>query len=166
MFTSLLLQASGAAGSATGGMADFVTDLSNTIGIDLFDEDIDNVVFQTNEFLCNSDFIGSQGPFWWILQMSMALGALFSIIVAGGLAYKMMVKNEPIDVFKIMKVLGIALVMCFWYPPSMSGIGGNSNASILMRWLTYQTVLAAIHMTCMRQKPSRLVQSTMSWHLC
>lgn len=63
--------------------------------------------------------------------MSMALGALFSIIVAAGIAYKMMVKNEPIDVFKIMKVLGIALVMCFWYPPSMSGIGGNSNASIL-----------------------------------
>ena len=61
----------------------------------------------------------------------MALGALFSIIVAGGIAYKMMVKNEPIDVFKIMKVLGIALVMCFWYPPSMSGIGGNSSASIL-----------------------------------
>lgn len=70
MFTSLLLQASGAAGSATGGMADFVTDLSNTIGIDLFDEDIDNVVFQTNEFLCNSDFIGSQGPFWWLLVVS------------------------------------------------------------------------------------------------
>lgn len=128
MFTSLLLQASG---STTGGMADFVSDLSGTIGIDLFDEDIDNVVFQTNEFLCNSDFIGSSGPFWWILQMSMALGALFSIIVAGGLAYKMMVKNEPIDVFKIMKVLGIALVMCFWYPPNMSGIGGSSNASIL-----------------------------------
>ena len=70
MFTSLLLQASGAAGSATGGMADFVTDLSNTIGIDLFDEDIDNVVFQTNEFLCNSDFIGSQGPFWWLLVVT------------------------------------------------------------------------------------------------
>ena len=70
MFTSLLLQASGAAGSVTGGMADFVTDLSNTIGIDLFDEDIDNVVFQTNEFLCNSDFIGSQGPFWWLLVVA------------------------------------------------------------------------------------------------
>ena len=70
MFTSLLLQASRAAGSATGGMADFVTDLSNTIGIDLFDEDIDNVVFQTNEFLCNSDFIGSQGPFWWLLVVA------------------------------------------------------------------------------------------------
>ena len=125
----LLLQAG--TGSTAGGMADFISDLTNTLGIDLFDEDIDNVVFQTNEFLCNSDFIGSQGPFWWILQMSMALGALFSIIVAGGMAYKMMVKNEPIDVFKIMKVLGIALVMCFWYPPSLSGIGGNSNASIL-----------------------------------
>lgn len=70
MFTSLLLQASGAAGSATGGMADFVSDLTNTIGIDLFDEDIDNVVFQTNEFLCNSDFIGSQGPFWWLLVVA------------------------------------------------------------------------------------------------
>lgn len=78
MFTSLLLQASGAAGSATGGMADFVTDLSNTIGIDLFDEDIDNVVFQTNEFLCNSDFIGSQGPFWWLLVVAVTNPPKFS----------------------------------------------------------------------------------------
>ena len=70
MFTSLLLQASGSTGSATGGMADFVSDLSSTIGIDLFDEDIDNVVFQTNEFLCNSDFIGSHGPFWWLLVVA------------------------------------------------------------------------------------------------
>ncbi len=63
--------------------------------------------------------------------MSMALGALFSIVVAGGIAYKMMVKNEPIDVFKIMKILGIAMVMCLWYPPSKSGIGAGSNACIL-----------------------------------
>ena len=63
--------------------------------------------------------------------MAMALGALFSIVVAGGMAYKMMVKSEPIDVFKIFKILGIAIVMCFWYPPSMSGIGGSSNACIL-----------------------------------
>lgn len=27
-----------------------VSDLSQTIGVDLFEEDIDNVVFQTNEF--------------------------------------------------------------------------------------------------------------------
>lgn len=63
--------------------------------------------------------------------MAMALGALFSIIVAGGMAYKMMVKQEPIDVFKILKILGIALVMIFWYPPSKSGIAGSSNACIL-----------------------------------
>lgn len=129
-FSTLFLDASSGSGTMDG-IKDMVSDLSQTIGVDLFEEDIDNVVFQTNEFLCNSDFIGSQGPFWWILQMSMALGALFSIIVAGGMAYKMMVKNEPIDVFKIMKVLGIAIVMCFWYPPSMSGFKGASNACIL-----------------------------------
>lgn len=129
-FSTLFLDAS-SSNDTMDGIKDMVSDLSQTIGVDLFEEDIDNVVFQTNEFLCNSDFIGSQGPFWWILQMSMALGALFSIIVAGGMAYKMMVKNEPIDVFKIMKVLGIAIVMCFWYPPSMSGFKGVSNACIL-----------------------------------
>ena len=129
-FSTLFLDAS-SSNYTMDGIKDMVSDLSQTIGVDLFEEDIDNVVFQTNEFLCNSDFIGSQGPFWWILQMSMALGALFSIIVAGGMAYKMMVKNEPIDVFKIMKVLGIAIVMCFWYPPSMSGFKGASNACIL-----------------------------------
>lgn len=129
-FSTLFLDAS-SSNDTMDGIKDMVSDLSQTIGVDLFEEDIDNVVFQTNEFLCNSDFIGSQGPFWWILQMSMALGALFSIIVAGGMAYKMMVKNEPIDVFKIMKVLGIAIVMCFWYPPSMSGFKGGSNACIL-----------------------------------
>lgn len=128
-FSTLFLDS--ASGGTLGGIKDMVSDLSQTIGVDLFEEDIDNVVFQTNEFLCNQDFIGSDGPFWWILQMSMALGALFSIVVAGGIAYKMMVKNEPIDVFKIMKILGIALVMCLWYPPSKSGIGAGSNACIL-----------------------------------
>lgn len=125
-FSSLLLDASG----TVEGLSSTISDLSQTIGVDLFEEDIDNVVFQTNEFLCNPDFIGTQGPFWWILQMSMSLGALFSIIAAGNMAYKMMVKGDPIDVFKILKVLGVAMVMIFWYPPSMTGLG-SSNASIL-----------------------------------
>ena len=137
MFTSLLLQASGAAGSATGGMADFVTDLSNTIGIDLFDEDIDNVVFQTNEFLCNSDFIGSQGPFWWILQMSMALAALFSIIVAAGMAYKMMVKHEPLDVMKLFKPLVISVILCWWYPPADTNITNSGSSWCVLDFLSY-----------------------------
>lgn len=123
-FGSLLLAAQG----GLQGLSNTISDLSQTIGVDLFEEDIDNVVFQTNEFLCNPDFIGTQGPFWWILQMSMALGALFSIIVGASIAYKMMVKGEPIDVFKILKVLGIAMVMIFWYPPSMTGMGGGSGS--------------------------------------
>lgn len=124
IFSSLLLAAQG----GLQGLSNTISDLSQTIGVDLFEEDIDNVVFQTNEFLCNPDFIGTQGPFWWILQMSMALGALFSIIVGASIAYKMMVKGEPIDVFKILKVLGIAMVMIFWYPPSMTGMGGGSGS--------------------------------------
>ena len=70
-------------------------------GIDILEEEIDDVIFQTNEFLCDATFTGSQGPFWWILQMCMALAALFSIIVAANMAYKMMVKHEPLDVMKL-----------------------------------------------------------------
>ena len=125
-FSSLFLAAQG----GLQGLSSTISDLSQTIGVDLFEEDIDNVIFQTNEFLCNPDFIGTQGPFWWILQMSMALGALFSIIVGASMAYKMMVKGEPVDVFKILKVMGIALIMIFWYPPSMTGMG-SGNGSIL-----------------------------------
>lgn len=62
-FTSLLLDTS--TGSVTSGMGSYISDLSKTIGVDLFEEDIDNVVFRTNEFLCSADFIGSDGPFWY-----------------------------------------------------------------------------------------------------
>ncbi len=99
--------------------------LVNNIGVDLFDEEIDDVIFQTNEFLTDATFIGASGPFWWILEMCMALGAMFAIIMAGGMAYKMMVKGEPFDVLKILRVLGIAIVMFWWYPH-----GGN-GASVL-----------------------------------
>ena len=67
-------------------------------GINILEEEIDDVIFQTNEFLCDATFTGSQGAFWWILQMCMALAALFSIIVAAGMTYKMMVKHEPLDI--------------------------------------------------------------------
>lgn len=68
-FSTLFLEAS-SSNDTMDGIKDMVSDLSQTIGVDLFEEDIDNVVFQTNEFLCNSDFIGSQGPFWWLLVVS------------------------------------------------------------------------------------------------
>ena len=47
-------------------MADNSNILSD-FGIDLLEEDIDDVIFQTNEFLCDATFTGSQGPFWWLL---------------------------------------------------------------------------------------------------
>lgn len=121
MFTNLFLDS-----STTGAAKDFIGDLTSTLGVDLFDEDIDNVVFATNAFLCNDTFIGENGPFWYILQMSMCLGAMFAICVGGGMAYKMMVKGEPIDVLKIVKIFGISLILFFWYPST-----SNSKASVL-----------------------------------
>lgn len=95
--------------------------LVSDFGINLLESEIDAVLFQTNEFLTDATFIGASGPFWWILEMCMALGALFSIIMAAGMAYKMMVKGEPFDVLKILRVLGIAIVMFWWYPHGGSG---------------------------------------------
>lgn len=50
-------------------MADNSNILSD-FGINLLEEDIDDVIFQTNEFLCDATFTGSQGPFWWLLVVS------------------------------------------------------------------------------------------------
>lgn len=50
-------------------MADILSDL----GIGILEEEIDDVIFQTNEFLCDATFTGSQGPFWWLLVVSVFL---------------------------------------------------------------------------------------------
>ncbi|MDD5862628.1 MAG: hypothetical protein PUD15_08780 [Prevotella sp.] len=107
--------------------------MSQTVGVDLFEEDIDNVIFSTNEFLCNPNFIGPSGPFFMILQFAISLAMVFSLIVAGNMAYKMMVKGEPFDPLKILRILGIAFIMCWWYPPAWTGInvGASSDDSIL-----------------------------------
>lgn len=101
---------------------DSLTSNFSTLGIDFFEGEIDNVLFMTNEFLTDGTFYQSSGPFWWILQMCMTLGAMFAIIMGAGMAYKMMVKGETFDVLKILKVLGVAIVMCWWYP----GVGGST----------------------------------------
>ena len=44
-------------------------DILSDFGINLLEEEIDDVIFQTNEFLTDATFTGAQGPFWWILQM-------------------------------------------------------------------------------------------------
>lgn len=42
-------------------------------GIDLLEEEIDDVIFQTNEFLTDATFTGSQGPFWWLAHFCLFL---------------------------------------------------------------------------------------------
>lgn len=122
LLTVMLLMVSALSVHAQSSM-ELADSIVSNIGINLFDEEIDDVIFQTNEFLTDATFIGGSGPFWWILECCMALGALFALILAGGMAYKMMVKGEPFDVLKILRVLGIAIVMFWWYPHG--GTGGS-----------------------------------------
>lgn len=42
-------------------------DILSDFGINLLEEEIDDVIFQTNEFLTDATFTGAQGPFWWLL---------------------------------------------------------------------------------------------------
>ena len=106
-------------------------------GINLLEEEIDDVIFRTNEFLTDATFTGSQGPFWTIIQMSMALAALFAIIVCAHMAYKMMVKKEPLDVMKLFKPLAISIVLCWWYPPSDTGMAGGHSTWCVLDFLSY-----------------------------
>lgn len=106
-------------------------------GINLLEEEIDDVIFRTNEFLTDATFTGGQGPFWWILQMSMALAGLFAIIMCANMAYKMMVRREPLDVMKLFKPLAISIILCWWYPPADTGIGGGHSAWCALDFLSY-----------------------------
>lgn len=45
-------------------------DILSDFGINLLEEEIDDVIFQTNEFLTDATFTGAQGPFWWLLVVS------------------------------------------------------------------------------------------------
>lgn len=116
-------------------MAD--SNILSDFGINILEQEIDDVIFQTNEFLCDATFTGSQGPFWWILQMCMALAALFSIIVACSMAYKMMVKHEPIDIMKLFKPLVVSVILCWWYPPADTGITEGGSDWCVLDFLSY-----------------------------
>lgn len=106
-------------------------------GINLFEQEIDDVIFRTNEFLTDATFTSGQGPFWWILQMSMGLAGLFAIIMCAHMAYKMMVKREPLDVMKLFKPLAVSIILCWWYPPADTGIGGSNSSWCVLDFLSY-----------------------------
>lgn len=47
-------------------MAD--TSILSDFGINILEEEIDDVIFQTNEFLCDATFTGSQGSFLVVIS--------------------------------------------------------------------------------------------------
>lgn len=49
-------------------------------GINILEEEIDDVIFQTNEFLTDATFTGSQGPFWWLAKTCLFLAVQTLII--------------------------------------------------------------------------------------
>lgn len=134
--------------------------LSN-FGIDLLEEEIDDVIFQTNEFLTDATFTGAQGPFWWILQMCMALAALFAIIMTAGMAYKMMVKHEPLDIMKLFRPLAVSLVLCWWYPPADTGMAGSGSNWCFLDFLSYiPNSSGRTPTTSIRRKPRKSATSS------
>ena len=74
---------------------------------------------------------------WWVVQMCMALAALFSIVVAANTAYKMMVKHEPLDVMKLFKPLVISIILCWWYPPADTGMTNSGSNWCVLDFLSY-----------------------------
>ena len=67
----------------------------------------------------------------------MALTALFSIIVASGIAYRMMIKHEPLDVMKLFKPLAVSIILCWWYPPADTGMAGGGSSWCVLDFLSY-----------------------------
>ena len=69
--------------------------------------------------------------------MCMALAALFAIVMAAGMAYKMMTKNEPLDVMKLFKPLAVSIILCWWYPPADTGMAGGGSSWCVLDFLSY-----------------------------
>lgn len=59
-------------------------------GINLLEEEIDDVIFQTNEFLTDATFTGSQGPFWWLLVVGVFLSILLPTTSYKPISYKIL----------------------------------------------------------------------------
>ena len=67
----------------------------------------------------------------------MALAALFAIVMAAGMAYKMMVKHEPLDVLKLFRPLAVSIILCWWYPPADTGMAGSGSSWGFLDFLSY-----------------------------
>ena len=57
--------------------------------------------------------------------------------MALGMAYKMMIKREPLDVMKLFKPLVIAIILSWWYPPADTGMNGSGSNWCVLDFLSY-----------------------------
>lgn len=130
MFSEMYLSSAAASGS----LVDSVTvneineALSYDFGVDLFEDEIDQVIFQTNTFLTEPGFLAQgSGPFWYIMNFCMLLGSIFAILVGASMAYKMMYKGEAFDPLKILRVFAISMVMMLWYSGFLDSLAYAPN---------------------------------------
>ena len=68
-------------------------DILSDFGINLLEEEIDDVIFQTNEFLTDATFTGAQGPFWWLLVVSENPPLLDYSITYHSITYKILFRE-------------------------------------------------------------------------
>ena len=61
----------------------------------------------------------------------------FGINILDGMAYKMMVKHEPLDIMKLFKPLVISVILCWWYPPADTGITNSGSSWCFLDFLSY-----------------------------
>ena len=73
-------------------MADNSSILSD-FGINILEEEIDDVIFQTNEFLCDATFTGSNGPFWWLLVVAVTNSPKHDLNHCNSVIYKFLSRD-------------------------------------------------------------------------
>lgn len=73
-------------------MAD--SNILSDFGIKILEQEIDDVIFQTNEFLCDATFTGSQGPFWWLLVVAVTNSPKHDFNRCKSVVYKFLSRDQ------------------------------------------------------------------------
>lgn len=68
------------------------------------------------------------------------------------MAYKMMVKNEPLDV--MVQALVVSIILCWWYPPADTGMTNSGSKQLVHGFsILYSQIASAVTpTTSMRQR--------------
>ena len=69
-------------------------DILSDFGINLLEEEIDDVIFQTNEFLTDATFTGAQGPFWWLLVVAVTNSPKHDFNRCKSVIYKILSRDQ------------------------------------------------------------------------